>query len=648
MPEEVVHGDSLEEIRVEWATKLKLPQEEIGIEVLEKPRFFSKKWKVRLSWNDLIEQTPEDLHLTPTQVKREDNKYTFVFGEGVKRFIPFPRAGEIQRNGSPQSKPFFVNFGDQVEFYPVQQTGQLTWELQIRNQGLAVAAKVRHELPGRYLIPEELPASEAIDLAQFAYWESLPISSEAWDETKLNRDLEQLQIVHGRRPQSWSEILSVKGFGEVIVAEATPVVPPQHAQLEDFVGEPQKSIASDENKVDFYASKVKLVEEGTVLARKIPGKPGTPGKDVFGKELGTAVVKDFQFHLKKNVHLSEDGLEVIASCSGQPVRVDEKTYMVENVYVQNQDVDLASGSIDFPGDVYVNGNVHDGLHILAGGKIEIKGSVSRAEIRAEKGAKIYGNIMGGKTLIGEKYVARSQLLRSLSDLQDQLNSCLANTAVLLKASGNNNLKPGQCLKLILERQYSNLPKLCARIEKYIQEHKDDEMVSEGLVISIQTAKRFLVGLGPLEVQSVQALQRVDEVLRQYVENMSVEIPEKLSLEVGYLQGANVECGGSFKCSKGIYNSEIHIEEDVTIEGVCRGGKIFAGGDVKINELGGSGVSATYVQIGSDSRLSVTYCHQNVIITAGREVIQIEEDCKQLEIYREDGRVHVDKLKANPF
>ncbi|AFM42669.1 putative polymerase with PALM domain, HD hydrolase domain and Zn ribbon [Desulfosporosinus acidiphilus SJ4] len=649
MPEEVVQGSSLEEIKQEWVSKLKLSEEEITVEVLEKPRFLSRKWKVRLTWNEKIDQAPEDSHLISTQVTRVEDKYKFIFGEGVKRFAPFTRAGEVNLNGKLQDKPFYVNQGDEVEFYPYEQSGQLTWELEVRKQGLVVAAKVKHELPGRYLLPDELLTQEIFDLAQFARWETLSNGNNEWDEAKLNSDLDQLKVVYGRRPQCWTEIMSVEGTGEVIVAEATLPVPPQHAKLEDFVGDPQKNVVSeDDDKIDFFASKVKLVEEGTVLARKIPGEPGIPGKDVFGKELGAAAVKDFQFRVKKNAHLTEDGLEVIASCSGQPVRVDEKTYMVENVFVQNQDVDLATGSIDFPGDVYVNGNVQDGLHIFAGGKIEIKGSVSRAEIRAEKGAQIYGNIMGGKTFIGEKFVARSELLRTLTDMKEQLSSCLANTAALIKASGASNLKPGQCLKLILEKQYTNLPKLCTRIEKFIIDHKDDDMVSEGLIVTIQTAKRFLVGLGPLELQSVPALQRVDQALGQYVENMSVEIPEKITLEVAYLQGANVECGGSFKCSKGIYNSEIHIVEDVIIEGVCRGGKIFAGGNAKINELGGSGVSATYVQIGSDSRLSVSYCHQNVVVTVGKEIIQIEEDCKQLEIYRENGRVQVEKLKANPM
>jgi len=302
----------------------------------------------------------------------------------------------------------------------------------------------------------------------------------------------------------------------------------------------------------------------------------------------------------------------------------------------------------FPGDVLIQGNVQDGLRILAGGRLEITGSVSHAELRAEKGAKIYQNLLGGKIVVGEKFVVRSELLRFVSELRDQLNVCLRRTAELIKSPGAINFRPGQCLKLVMEKQFPELPKLSSKVEKFVLGHKNDELVTEGLIVSIRTANRFLAGLGPLDLQAIPFLQRVDQALQQFVENMSLEIPEKLSFVVNYVQGATVECGGSFECQKGVYNSDIRVEGDVTIEGVCRGGKIIAGGKVSIRELGGSGVSSTFVQIMPNSRLLVDYCHPNAIIAVGKELIHIEEAYRKLEIYRENGRVQVEKIRAKPL
>ncbi len=578
----------------------------------------------------------------------DGTKYIIVLGEGVKQFRPFTQAGEVWLNGKLQDRPFQTSSGDQVEYQPYSQEGRLTWELQVLFYGMSVVAKVRHEQAGHYILPKDLSAMKDIDLSQVAVWESLPAVGEIWDELRLDADLQQLKVVHGRRPGIWSEIMAVQGVGEVVIAVATPPIQTENPKLQNFVGIIQGISEAGNKSVDFFASKVQIVDKGAILARKIPGKPGVPGKDVLGKVFAAAVVKDFQFRLKKNVCLSEDGLDVLAACAGQPIRMDEKTYMVENVYVLNNDVDMKTGSIEFPGDVYVNGNVQDGLRIIAGGKLEIKGSVSHAEIRSAKGAKIFQNLLGGKIVVGEKFVVRSELLRSLSELRDQLTVCLRHTAELIKSPGAVNLKPGLCLKLVMEKQFPELPKLSNNVEKFVLEHQNDEMITEGLIVSVRTTKRFLGGLGPLELQSLPFLQRANQALEQFVTNMALEIPEKLSFVVHYVQGATIECGGSFECQKGVYNSNIRVEGDVTIEGVCRGGKIFAGGKVSIRELGGSEVSSTFVQISPNSRLLVDYCHPNAIIAVGKEIIHIEQACRKLEIYRENGRVQVEKIRANPL
>ncbi|WP_081962982.1 FapA family protein [Desulfosporosinus sp. HMP52] len=643
MPEIVVQSPNLEELKKEWALKLNILPEQINLEVIDKPSILSRMWKVKVIWAEVSQTRVSE----PSLVKKDGSKYIIVLGEGSRLFIPSGQVGEVWFNGVLQVRPFIVKAGDQVEFQPVVQKGHLTWELDIRFQGLSVMAKVKHEPGGHYILPESLPGSEEINLATHALWKNSLEQDEMWNEAKLISDLERLKIVYGIKQGIWEEILRVKGYKELVIAQGTLPVPPEHARLEDFVGSPQEQNTAENKKIDFFASKLQVVKEGAVLARKIPGRPGIPGKDVLGRDLPAAGVKDFQFRLKKNVCLSPDQLEVIAACSGQPIRIDERTYMVENILVQNSDVDLASGSIEFPGDVFINGNVQDGLRVFVGGKLEIKGSVSHAEIRAEKGAKIYQNLIGGKVIIGEKYVIRSELLRLVSELEAQLSLCLQRSADFGNSPDAINLKPGQCLKMIIERQFFELPKLAQKVEKFVLENKHDEIITEGLIVSIRTAKHFLTGLGPLELQSTPFLQRVNQALSQFIENLTVELPDKLSFSVNYLQGASVECGGSFECLKGTYNSHIRVEGDVTIQGVCRGGKILAGGKVQIRELGGSEVSSTFVQISPTSRLHVEYCHANVVIAVGKEILQIEEAYRSLDIYREAGRVQIEKIRANP-
>jgi len=86
VPEEVVRGHSLEEIRREWAQKLKLLPDNITLEVMDEPGLFSKEWKVRLIWTDQTLQAP---FLSASQAIWDETKYDFILGEGVKQFIPF-------------------------------------------------------------------------------------------------------------------------------------------------------------------------------------------------------------------------------------------------------------------------------------------------------------------------------------------------------------------------------------------------------------------------------------------------------------------------------------------------------------------------------------------------------------------------------
>lgn len=651
IPEEIVRGRSLEDIRLKWAQKWECQPEELKLEVIEKPSLLSRNWLVQLSLpTEAISKPAEtqepsvlEQSLVISRSCWEENRYVIVPGEGLINIIPCIE-GEILCNGMVQEKPFFPEKSDVLEFRPLREPGCLTWELEVRFQGLSLIAKVKHTRPGMYILAETISTYSSLDLAKHVEWKDLPPEGQYWDKNHLDEDLKQLGVVYGINKQAWSDIQKVVGTGEVIIATADLPIAPQEANLEDLVYATRSLNDSEEQNIDFFASKIVLVKEGTVLARKIPCVPGIPGTDIFGRELPAATAKDFNFKLRKNVRLSDDGLEVLAACDGQPFHLEKATYLVENIYALNMDVSIETGSIEFPGDVYINGNVHDNLHVYAGGKVEIQGVVSKAEIRAEKGVWVKQNVIGGKLVVGQKYVVRSEILRLLKNLYEELVKCLKQTTELIKASEPEKIKPGQILKLVIERFYPDLPKIAADTEKYLLSNKDD-LVKQELMVSVQTARRFLAGLGPLDVQAYPFLMRVTQVLKHFSGSIALEIPEKLLCKVNYVQGATIESGGAFECSKGAYNSLLRVDGDLKIEGVCRGGKLISGGNVIIRELGGSEVSITFVQISGNKRLEVNYCHPNVTISVDKEIIKIEEACKQLAVYREGGIIQIDKLKV---
>ena len=574
---------------------------------------------------------------------REEQKYVITIPEGIKFVVPFPTAGKLIWKNKVQKKAFMVEKGEVIEYLPFSSQGELTWQLELQEQGLKAIAKVNHFKPGSYALLQELPITTAWRLEDVVYWQELATEGVFWDQRKLLSDLQGARIVYGIRPTIWEDIQAVEGQGIVLIAEGTPPVPPTSPQLTNLISQ-QKVSYDDSERVDHFASRLKFVQEGQVLARKIPGNPGIPGKNVQGQEIPPPKVVDFQFRLKKNVKLSDDGTEVIATVAGLPIQHDEYSFGVEPAYMHNDDVDLSVGSIEFPGDVFIAGDVHDGLHVYADGQVEIQGSVSKAEVRAEKGLKIHRNAIGSRLIVGSHYVIRAKLNHDLQKLYDDLTACLLLTEDFMQSANARNLRPGQCLKLIIERRFPNLPRHAAELEKFVMETKD-ELIQKDLVVSVRTAKKLLWGLGPLEPQALPLLTKLNGAFSQFLELLSVEVPEKLECQVDYVQGAVIECAGNFTCYRGSYNSLIQASGDLIIEGVCRGGRIVSGGNVEIKELGGSGVSITTVQFPGTKRLKVGYCHANVQIIVDKEVIMLDEPYRFLEVYRQEGRVEIDRLKG---
>ncbi|WP_018212613.1 DUF342 domain-containing protein [Desulfitobacterium hafniense] len=593
---------------------------------------------------DMSEMTDNNSsNVCPVIWKAEDNKFLIKMGSSVKFVVPFPMAGILSYKGQSQETAFKVDAGDILEFYPEFFPGELTWEIEIRDQGLTAVAKVNHLKPGFYVLPETLDDNITIRFQDLLIWQDTKPQGPYWDQRKFLGDLQAHGIVFGVLPGAWYNISMVQGKREVVIAQGKQPTLSVAAQLVDLLTQKETALKEDQ-RIDHFASKLKLVNAGQALARKIPGVPGTPGRNVKGQEIPSQKPRDFQFKLKKNVQLSEDGLEVLATVAGLPLRMDELSFGVEPAYILNQDLDLSTGSIEFPGDVFISGDVHDGLHIFSEGKVEIRGSTSRAEIRAEKGLTIYRNVLAGKLVVGARYVVRSKLLHDLQALHDDLVACLMITEDFISSPHGKDLKAGQCLKLIIERRFPGLPKQASDLEKFLLATKD-ELIQQDLVISVRSAKRFLGGLGPLDPQALPLLGRVSQAFEQIIGNITLDVPEKLECQVDYVQGALIECAGHFSCRKGTYNSIIQAAGDVRIEGVCRGGRIISGGNVEIKELGGSGITATTVQFPGTKRLKVGYCYANVVIVVDKEIITIDEPYKSLEIYREHGKVEVERLKG---
>lgn len=167
-----------------------------------------------------------------------------------------------------------------------------------------------------------------------------------------------------------------------LIGKGTPPKKGKDAEIQYFfsINRSLKPKHNEDGSVNYHELDIiSRVEKGQLLARLIPSVPGEPGYNVLGEELKPRDVQELKLTYANNIILSEDGTEIYSDVTGHASLVDGKVF-VSGVYEVPADVDNSTGNIDYPGNVYVKGNVKSGFVIRADGDIIVDGVVEGAEL----------------------------------------------------------------------------------------------------------------------------------------------------------------------------------------------------------------------------------------------------------------------------
>ena len=208
----------------------------------------------------------------------------------------------------------------------------------------------------------------------------------------------QNRVYHGVKEEFLKEFSDRPIYKEKVeIAEGTRPVNGKDAYIHYYFEVDQTKIKLKEGaggRVNFKELDIiQNVVQNQPLAKKMPPEDGVDGKTVTGKILPARAGNDIQLPLGSNVHVGDDGDSIIADINGQVILAGGKIN-VEPVFTVEGDVNLKTGNIIFLGTVIINGNVEDGFVVKASGNIEVKGSVSKAELDAEGDIIIYQGING--------------------------------------------------------------------------------------------------------------------------------------------------------------------------------------------------------------------------------------------------------------
>ncbi len=196
-----------------------------------------------------------------------------------------------------------------------------------------------------------------------------------------------------RIKQVVSEVTEETLTGEpYLLAEGQEPINGEGARFEYLQNEQEEQQKPDDNeRVDFYQSKILTVAEGEAIGTLIPEKPPQNGADVFGQAISAKKAKD-SIILGENVQLADDGQTITATTAGK-VHVNRRNVSVVEVVEIKEDVDFSTGNIKAPNDVLINGTVREAFNVESDKSITVRGTIEAADVKAGTDIIVNGGII---------------------------------------------------------------------------------------------------------------------------------------------------------------------------------------------------------------------------------------------------------------
>ena len=218
-------------------------------------------------------------------------------------------------------------------------------------------------------------------------------------EMMIRDEADRFGIVHGFDREACRRLVSGKMYDHpIIIAHCTEPKNGENGYM-TFRFDKEHKLKPHQN--EFGVANFRELNAIVPIRKKeiiadifLPGE-GTPGTDIFGKEIPATPGIPTKVSLGKNTLVTLDGSQVVAACDGHIV-FGNGSFQVEEAVTINTDLDLSVGNISFFGDVHIKGNVMEGFSVNAGKNVRIDGSVFGGEVTAGGDVTIVGGCINTK------------------------------------------------------------------------------------------------------------------------------------------------------------------------------------------------------------------------------------------------------------
>ncbi|MDR1177356.1 MAG: FapA family protein [Spirochaetaceae bacterium] len=153
-----------------------------------------------------------------------------------------------------------------------------------------------------------------------------------------------------------------------------------------------------------------MVNKDQVIASKQARIAGKKGTDVHGMDIPFTVIRHETVRGGNNTVSGDE--DIRAGIDGRLIR-ENGVLSVDEVLVIKGQVGYATGHVNFPGDVIIDGPVADGFKVYSGGSVLVKQTFDVTELNAKKDLNVAGGLIGrGKALVKTGGALRARFIRN--------------------------------------------------------------------------------------------------------------------------------------------------------------------------------------------------------------------------------------------
>lgn len=640
---------SLDECLEKASSELNISKELLKYKIVkEEKKFFKKKTEIEI----LNESINIETELKEKEIIEDIEPNEEAFGAKVedKKIIikDSPKKDEIITIKACPGVILFVNGEKTNQITPVTSEDKVEYKFEEVEPIRTIDVSITNDKMKAYINIKSIP-QHIYELADQEYKKNLTlVKKKTGDKYPPKYTLKELKellqskgIRYGILEDELKGICNEYEVRERLVAQGLPVQDdiPDEIQLSFKESEELIEHEDSDEKID-YRNKYHIanVSIGDVIGKRIPGRAGSDGQDIFGMPIKRKTFKKVPLKIGEGCKFENDN--VIATSEGKPA-FRANTFSINKLYKVDT-VDLKSGNIDFVGNVEVVGIVSEGMEVKAGNELHVGKNVESAVLKASGEITINGNVLNSTVAAGSENVEKRQYLDSLINLKGIINELGLSTEQVKENNLLGQRSDGEIIKILIENKYKSLPKLLRSILNYNM----SEGIQQSEITSFIINK--LLGLGPLKIKNFKELNTFEELLEEEIQEIETLIVIPTNIYLQYAQGSTIEASGSvYITGKGQYTSHITALNNIEFlseRAVCRGGILCAGSEIKLKTVGSTAGVSTILKVSKKGRITADVAHNNTIFCFGERQVMLEVSSKNVEAYLDDtGEIIIDKF-----